>query len=40
MTTVAWAAVALFVGVYVLIATERVHRVAAEARHRRRSWCW
>lgn len=29
MTPVAWLAVGLFVGVYVLIATERVHRVAA-----------
>ena len=29
MTALAWATVALFVGVYVLIATERVHRVAA-----------
>lgn len=29
MTAVAWLAVAIFVGVYVLIATERVHRVAA-----------
>ncbi len=29
MTTVAWLAVGIFVGVYILIATERVHRVAA-----------
>jgi Na+/H+ antiporter NhaD/arsenite permease-like protein len=29
MTAVAWVAVAIFVGVYVLVATERVHRVAA-----------
>lgn len=29
MTTIAWVAVAIFVGAYVLIATERVHRVAA-----------
>ena len=29
MTPIAWTAVGLFVGVYVLIATERVHRVAA-----------
>jgi Na+/H+ antiporter NhaD/arsenite permease-like protein len=29
MTLVAWAAVAIFVGVYVLVATERIHRVAA-----------
>lgn len=29
MTPVAWLAVGLFVGVYVLIATERIHRVAA-----------
>ena len=29
MTLVAWVAVAIFVGVYVLVATERVHRVAA-----------
>ena len=29
MTGIAWAAVALFAAVYVLIATERVHRVAA-----------
>ncbi len=29
MTFVAWAAVAVFVGVYVLVATERIHRVAA-----------
>ena len=29
MTLVAWATVAIFVGVYVLVATERVHRVAA-----------
>ncbi|HRY09882.1 MAG TPA: SLC13 family permease, partial [Candidatus Nanopelagicales bacterium] len=29
MTVIAWVAVAIFVGAYVLIATERVHRVAA-----------
>ena len=29
MTPIAWVAVGLFVGVYVLIATERIHRVAA-----------
>ena len=29
MTLVAWVTVAIFVGVYVLVATERVHRVAA-----------
>lgn len=29
MTPVAWVAVAVFAGVYVLVATERVHRVAA-----------
>jgi Na+/H+ antiporter NhaD/arsenite permease-like protein len=29
MTLIAWVAVAIFVGAYVLIATERVHRVAA-----------
>ncbi|MFC6238871.1 ArsB/NhaD family transporter [Longivirga aurantiaca] len=29
MTPIAWAAVGLFVGVYILIATERIHRVAA-----------
>ena len=29
MTLVAWVAVAIFVGVYVLVATERIHRVAA-----------
>lgn len=29
MTVVAWIAVAVFVGAYILIATERVHRVAA-----------
>ena len=29
MTAVAWLAVAIFVGVYVLVATERIHRVAA-----------
>ncbi len=29
MTAVAWVAVAIFVAVYVLIATERIHRVAA-----------
>jgi len=29
MSWLAWAAVAIFVGSYVLIATERVHRVAA-----------
>jgi Na+/H+ antiporter NhaD/arsenite permease-like protein len=29
MTFVAWVTVAIFVGVYVLVATERVHRVAA-----------
>ena len=29
MTAIAWLAVAIFAGVYVLIATERVHRVAA-----------
>ncbi|MDQ1308421.1 MAG: hypothetical protein QG671_4255 [Actinomycetota bacterium] len=29
MTLAAWAAVAVFVGAYVLIATERIHRVAA-----------
>ena len=29
MTLIAWVAVAVFVGAYVLIATERVHRVAA-----------
>ncbi len=29
MTGVAWLAVAIFVGAYVLIATERIHRVAA-----------
>ncbi|MGD9956946.1 MAG: SLC13 family permease [Candidatus Nanopelagicales bacterium] len=29
MTPVAWLAVGLFVGVYILIATERIHRVAA-----------
>ena len=29
MTATAWLAVAIFVGVYVLVATERVHRVAA-----------
>jgi Na+/H+ antiporter NhaD/arsenite permease-like protein len=29
MTFMAWVAVAIFVGVYVLVATERVHRVAA-----------
>ena len=29
MTLVAWATVAIFVGVYVLVATERIHRVAA-----------
>lgn len=29
MTFVAWIAVAIFVGVYVLVATERIHRVAA-----------
>jgi Na+/H+ antiporter NhaD/arsenite permease-like protein len=29
MTAVAWLAVAIFVGVYILVATERIHRVAA-----------
>lgn len=29
MTPIAWVAVGLFVGVYILIATERIHRVAA-----------
>ncbi len=29
MTLIAWVAVAIFVGVYVLVATERIHRVAA-----------
>jgi Na+/H+ antiporter NhaD/arsenite permease-like protein len=29
MTFVAWVAVAIFVGVYILVATERIHRVAA-----------
>ncbi len=29
MTPVAWVTVAIFVGVYILVATERVHRVAA-----------
>ena len=29
MTPIAWIAVGLFIGVYILIATERVHRVAA-----------
>jgi len=30
MSWLAWTAVAIFVGSYVLIATERVHRVAAD----------
>ena len=29
MTLIAWVAVAIFVGVYVLVATERIHRVTA-----------
>ncbi|MDD2859373.1 MAG: hypothetical protein PHU75_11950, partial [Candidatus Nanopelagicales bacterium] len=29
MTALGWIAVAIFVGVYVLVATERIHRVAA-----------
>ena len=29
MTVVGWITVALFLGVYVLIATERIHRVKA-----------
>ncbi len=29
MTVAAWATIAIFVGVYVLVATERIHRVAA-----------
>jgi Na+/H+ antiporter NhaD/arsenite permease-like protein len=29
MTVLGWVAVAIFAGVYVLVATERIHRVAA-----------